>query len=259
MSRQSQSERVTQMVAGEARPSRREQRREQTLQEIKALAMEQIAAGGPDAVSLNGIARTMAMSPAAIYRYFDNRDALLADLVVEVYDALADEIEAAGRPFGTPVRRFTAVAQACRSWALEHPNAYRLIFQTTSGSGQDLAPDRTIPAASRSMVALLSALAPLAGAAADGPAQGLDDHRLVDQIRAWAARTALPDLPPRVLALGLFCWTRLHGVISLELGHHLTSTGVDPALLYQAEVDGLIHQAQHPHPGELGPPGDSRA
>lgn len=209
MSRQSQSERVTQMVAGEARPSRREQRREQTLQEIKALAMEQIAAGGPDAVSLNGIARTMAMSPAAIYRYFDNRDALLADLVVEVYDALADEIEAAGRPFGTPVQRFTAVAQACRSWALEHPNAYRLIFQTTSGSGQDLAPDRTIPAASRSMVALLSALAPLAGATADGPAQGLDDHHLADQIRAWAARTALPDLPrgcsPWVCSAGPGC------------------------------------------------------
>lgn len=48
-------------------------------------------------------------------------------------------------------------------------------------------------------------------------------------------------------------------MISLELGHHLASTGVDPALLYQAEVDGLIHQAQHPHPGELGQPGDSRA
>ncbi len=54
----------------------------------------------------------------------------------------------------------------------------------------------------------------------------------------------MPDLPVRVLALGLFAWTRRHGVISLELGHHLASTGIDPALLYEAEVEALIDQAQ---------------
>jgi AcrR family transcriptional regulator len=248
MSRQSQSEWVMQMVAaGAVRPSRREQRREQTLQEIKALAMEQIAAGGPDAVSLNGIARTMAMSPAAIYRYFENRDALLADLVVEVYDSLADAVEAAGQRPGTPAGRFTEVASSFRAWALEHPNPYRLIFQTTSGSGQDLAPERTIPAATRSMRTLLDALLPLAPDpdadvepdTGSGFGSGLDQ-----EVRAWAERTGIPGLPTRVLALGLLCWTRLHGVISLELGHHLASTGIDPALLYRAEVDTLIQQAQ---------------
>lgn len=240
------------MVPGAAaRPSRREQRREQTVQEIKALAMEQIAAGGPDAVSLNGIARTMAMSPAAIYRYFDNRDALLADIVVDVYDsladALADALETAGRRHpDTPAARLTAVAYAFRAWALDNPNAYRLIYQTTSGSGQDLAPDRTIPAASRSMGVLLAALAPLADPAPDGTDQGPDYLPLHDGIRAWAERTAMPDLPLRVLSLGLTCWTRLHGVISLELGHHLASTGIAPALLYAAEVEALVHQARHP-------------
>ncbi len=263
MSRQSQSEWVMQMAAGVVRPSRREQRREQTVQEIKALAMEQIAAGGPDAVSLNGIARTMAMSPAAIYRYFENRDALLADLVVEVYDSLADAVEAAGRRPGTPAEQFTEVASSFRAWALEHPNPYRLIFQTTSGSGQDLAPERTIPAATRSMRALLDALIRLApdpdASNPDAPdpdapdpdapnpdAGGQDRHesRLDEQIRAWAERTAIADLPTRVLALGLLCWTRLHGVLSLELGHHLASTGIDPALLYRAEVDTLIQQTR---------------
>lgn len=234
------------MVAGAVRPSRREQRREQTLREIKDLAMEQIAAGGPDAVSLNGIARTMAMSPAAIYRYFENRDALLADLVVEVYDSLADTVEAAGRHPVTPAERLAEVAHAVRAWALEHPNAYRLIFQTTSGSGQDLAPERTIPAASRTMGTLLEALLPLAtapgrSAARPGPAA---DPALNEQIGAWAARTGMPDLPSDILALGLLCWTRLHGVISLELGHHLASTGIDPALLYRAEVNALVRQAQ---------------
>lgn len=32
-------------------------------------------------------------------------------------------------------------------------------------------------------------------------------------------------------------------MISLELGHHLASTGIDPALLYEAEIEALIQQA----------------
>src|ERR1700761_2924513 len=70
-------------------PTRRERQRRETLAEIKARAMDQVAAGGAAAVSLNAIARAMGMSPAALYRYFDGRDALLAELVVEAYGSLA--------------------------------------------------------------------------------------------------------------------------------------------------------------------------
>ncbi len=223
-----------------ARPTRREQRREQTVHEIQALAIQQVAADGPEAVSLNAIARTMAMSPAAVYRYFDSRDALLADLVVIFYDALADALEAAaGQQVGAePVERFVAVARAYRNWALDNPNPYRLIFHTTSGSGQDLAPERTIPAASRSMNVILAALA----AATSTTSEGGIDGKLDAELRRWATRSGLPETSTRVLALGLTCWTRLHGVVSLELGHHLASTGIDPALLYEAELRGLVHQ-----------------
>jgi AcrR family transcriptional regulator len=212
--------------------TRRAQRREETVAEIRKLAVDQVVAGGPDAVSLNAIAGEMGMSPAAIYRYFTNRDALLADLVVSFYDALADALEAVPD-------RLPEVARAYREWALANPNGYRLIFQTTSGSGIDLAPERTIPAATRSMVVILGALAggPARRTAVGGTAVG---EPLVGQLREWAARTELPDVPEWVLALGLVCWTRLHGVLSLELGHHLGSTGVDPALLYEAEIDGLV-------------------
>jgi hypothetical protein len=46
------------------------------------------------------------------------------------------------------------------------------------------------------------------------------------------------------LYLGLLAWTRLHGLISLELGHHLEATSVDPALLYDAEVQSLAQRAR---------------
>ena len=78
------------------KPTRREERRLQTVQEIKHLAMQQISEGGPDAVSLSGIVREMSMSPAAVYRYFASRDALLADLVVDAYNDLADHLASLG-------------------------------------------------------------------------------------------------------------------------------------------------------------------
>lgn len=220
-----------------AAPTRREQRREQTLGEIKALAMEQVAGGGPEAVSLNGIARTMAMSPAAIYRYFDSRDDLLAALVVDCYDDLADALEAGVAEPRPAAEQLFAAARAYRLWASQNSNGYRLIFQTTSGSGQDLAPERTIPAATRSMVVLLRALAGVADAS--GRPAPDPDPRLVAEVEAWAMRTGIPGLSPQVMLLGLTAWTRMHGVVSLELGHHLGSTGVDPELLYEAEIRAL--------------------
>lgn len=231
-------------------PTRREQRRAETLQEITALAMDQIATNGPDSLSLNGVARAMNMSPAAIYRYFDGRDALLTQLVVDAYDSLADALEAAAQTTDDVRERLILIMNTSHAWALAHPNAYRLIFQSHAGSGQDLAPARTIQAASRSMSTLLTALAGAAGhPSASSPRTTATadvvplEPLLRDQLEAWAERSGHPELPPSVVALAIAAWTRLHGLISLELGRHLASTGIDPALLYAAEVDTLVDQA----------------
>ena len=229
-------------------PTRRERQRQQTVTEIKARAMDQVAGGGAGAVSLNAIARAMGMSPAALYRYFASRDALLAELVVEAYGSLADALRQAadGAPRGAA--RLVAVAHAYRDWALAHPNSYLLIFQTSSGSGLDLDPDRTVAAAQRSMDVFLSALGPAASAADPRVPRAPLDPELVGQIEAWAQRaqtlgSQIPELPGERLHLGLVAWTRLHGLISLELGQHLAATGIDPARLYEAEVRSLARLA----------------
>src|ERR1700744_4059666 len=224
-------------------PTRRERQRGETLAEIKARARDQVGAGGAAAVSLNAIARAMGMSPAALYRYFDGRDALLAELVVEAYGSLADALQRAAaqmaaRAAGDGAARLVAVAHASRDWALAHPNSYLLIFATSSGSGVELAPEATVTAAQRGMDVFLGALA----GAADGSGELSPD--LAGQIRAWGQRSRTPEMTPGRLDLGLLAWTRLHGLISLELGHHLEATGVDPALLYDAEVQSLAQRAR---------------
>ncbi len=38
-------------------------------------------------------------------------------------------------------------------------------------------------------------------------------------------------------------WTRLRGTVSLEIQGFFTDMGIDPALLYAAEVDTLLEEA----------------
>ncbi len=223
-----------------AAPSRRARLRAQTLVDIREHGYAQIAEGGPTALSLNGIAKAMGMSGPAMYRYFASRDELLATLVTESYEALADALidaaEQARRR--TPEGRVRAAAAAYRGWALEHPHRYRLVFGSTYGSGA-LDPERVIPAAHRGMTVLLAALAEL-GPADDAPSVG--DPILGRQLAGWADRHGEPPLAPGVLLLGLAAWTRMHGIVSLEIEGVFEQLGVDPARLYDAEVDHLIAQ-----------------
>lgn len=245
------------MVATTVKPTRREQRRAQTVREIKALAMEQVSRGGPDALSLSGIVREMSMSPAAVYRYFDNRDALLADLVVDAYNELADFLVAIERGTGSAGEHLTAVLRGTRDWALQHPNSYLLTFQTSIGSGQEFARERTIPAASRSMTVLVDALA--AAAALEEPTKAIPpsttNAELQEAIRAWAKRSALDDFPPEVLTLAVLSWTRLHGIISLELGGHLSAAGISAAALFESEITTISRHISDPPPSKA--PGGS--
>lgn len=209
------------------------------IDEIIALARAQVGGGGESAVSLNAIARTMRTSPAALYRYFDNRDDLVAELVVDAYLDLAAHLEAAGS--GVGAEQVRAVARAFRAWALASPNTYRLVFESVSGSGLALAADRIRPAAQRSMDVFLRALA---GIGLEGDGEVGDE--LSAQLVAWGERAEHPDLPLAVLHRGVVAWTRLHGLVSLEIGHHLAATGVDPALLFEAELTDLLRVVSGP-------------
>ena len=222
--------------------SRRERLRAQTLSEIKQHALAQVADGGPEALSLIGIARSMGMSGPALYRYFESRDDLLAALVADSYDDGAEALEAVAEAARRkqPKARFRAVVAAYRDWALANPHRYRLL-STLYGSGE-LAPERVIPAAHRTMVVLLDALA-----AIEAPVSHSSSHAggLNCQLERWArSRPGGEEHPPEVLLLGVLAWTRLHGIVSLEIEGAFAAMGIDAALLLRAEVDHLIDQRE---------------
>lgn len=214
------------MVKPEAKTPR-ERYRAQVRTEIKQRAWEQIATAGASALSLNAIAKQMGMSGPALYRYFSGRDELITELVKDAYRSLADTFRAASEAGAGA--DLTALAHALRDWALRDPQRYFLIYGTPVPGYH--APDDTTAISSEIMATLLDACAALPS---DGPATPFDAH--IEGHRDWAAGH---PAPPAVLHRALTFWTRLHGVLSLELAGQFTGMGFDPAQLFAAELDGL--------------------
>ena len=212
------------MVNSEAKTPR-ERYRAQVRTEIKERAWEQIATAGASALSLNAIAKQMGMSGPALYRYFSGRDELITELVRDAYRSLADTFRTAAEAGAD----LSGLAHALRGWALKDPQRYFLIYGTPVPGYH--APDDTTAISSEIMATLLDACAALP---ANGPATPFDAH--IEEHRDWAAGH---PAPPAVLHRALTFWTRLHGVLSLELAGQFTGMGLDPALLFAAELDDL--------------------
>jgi AcrR family transcriptional regulator len=209
---------------------RRQQYREQTRQEAKRIALEQLASDGVAGISVNAIGKRMGVTGPALYRYFVNRDALLTELISDGYHDLADTLENAIATATSRPARLRAAARAMREWALAAPHRYMLLFGTPIPGYE--APAHTLDAASRSMAALLSAV----GDDPEPPTQG----KLHGQVTAWGERMGYGDLTGRQLHWGLIVWSRIHGHLSLEVTDQFTLTQVDPELLFNAEVESLI-------------------
>jgi AcrR family transcriptional regulator len=220
-------------------PTRRErvrqQIRQQTLDEIEQRAFEILDAGGLRELSIAALAKAMGMSAPALYKYFPSRDALVEALVVTAYASLGAAVDAAAHAARSlePAERVMAIAHAYRHWALAHPRRYSMLFSDRGRSEAD--PPTGIAAINVGMLALLAALQEISPAD-----DGLAGHKLDQQLLRWGSRTgADPDAGPVVLRLGVLLWSRVHGLVSLELGGVFDSMGIDGQLLLTAEVEAI--------------------
>ncbi|MER5641076.1 TetR/AcrR family transcriptional regulator [Kitasatospora sp. NPDC002227] len=207
----------------------RERYRAQVREEIKKHAWEQITTAGASALSLNAVAKQIGMSGPALYRYFANRDELITELIRDAFRSLADTFQARAAA-GTDL---TDLALTLRRWALADPQRYFLVFGTPVPGYH--APEDVTRTLAEVMTVLLDTCT-AAPTPSPLPPSPLDAH-LADH-RAWAGDH---PAPPTELHRALATWTRLHGLLSLELAGHFTGMGLDPAELYAAEVQALAH------------------
>jgi AcrR family transcriptional regulator len=219
--------------------TRRARLRAATIREIKDAALAQIADAGAPALSLRGVARSIGMSPAGLYRYYDGRDAILTDLITDAYAALATAVEHGIASGGeSPTDRFAAGIRAYRQWSIDHRNEFLLIFGT-----------------------------PIPGYAApeDGPT--VDANRRMGRaffavgIEAWQRGTFRPisvdrpptpgeeqlaseidaELPPSLVPIMLGTWAHFHGLVTLEvLGQLHWVYPTAPETFFETELRRLL-------------------
>ncbi|WP_330302064.1 MULTISPECIES: TetR/AcrR family transcriptional regulator [unclassified Streptomyces] len=227
---------------------RRERLRAETTAEIKKVALELMASGGPDAITLRAIAREMGMTANAIYGYFATRDDLVTTLINNVYTSLADTVDAAwgAAPAQDPAAGIQAWARAFRNWALANPEGFRLIYGDPV-PGYRPPEGGAAPEAARRVCTGITALAATAWPHAELRYSNSDfewsdfDLGLLDKVRP-----AFPDLPPAAVALALRIWSHLHGLVSLEIYGHLQTQALSPEKLFREELAQLIRSLDIP-------------
>ncbi len=152
-------------------------------------ALDLIAARGPAALAFAEIARAVGVSPAAPYRHFRDRNALIAEIARRGFERFAVELEAgwnSGRP--DPLRAMEACGRAYLGFARREPAWYAAMFSP----GFPLDEDPGLLLASERAFAVIRRAAELA----------CGGH---------------PGRPPPLM-VALHVWSLAHGIASLFVG-----------------------------------------
>jgi|SRR5215218_1594968 len=107
---------------------RRARRRQETIEEILAIAENVMAEEGVNGLSLSEVARRLGVKPPSIYKYFDS--------LMAIYDALFERgqrthlaiMRTAMAPAEPGLDALAAGLEAACRWALTHPATAQLLF-----------------------------------------------------------------------------------------------------------------------------------
>lgn len=221
----------------------RERRRAEAVAEMKDVARRLLVTGGPAAVSLRAISREMGMTTSALYRYYPSLDALVAALRVDLFEELGEVTQAARDKVGDdPALRVAAMARAFRQWGLEHRQEFGLMLgpPVHGPVGADGSTESDHAAACVG-VAFLSEFAELwrRGELATPKVEAAEE-RLVPTLGAYVAENEHIELP--VVFAFLSAWTRLYGMIAMEIFGHMDWAVTDPEEFFETELGEFIRQ-----------------
>lgn len=225
-------------------PTPRQLAREQTLRDIVRIGRAQLATSSPADLSLRAVARELGLVSSAVYRYVKDRDALLTLLIVDAYDELGAEVEAAVEAASrrSPVRRVQAAAQAMRAWGHREPSRFALLYGTPV-PGYAAPPATTNEPGTRVVVALAAILedAHRAGRLREVP--GPLPRLLRADMEAIRDEYDL-TLPVTNLARGLGLWSAVVGAVVFDVfGQYGPDTLTDPAGFLDVHVAALAEAA----------------
>src|SRR5437879_4492784 len=109
--------------------ARRERERAATRQKILDAARRMLVQHGYEGTTMRAIAAKIGYTPTAIYHYFKDKDALVAELSANDYRAFSQALQRTGTA-GDPVDRLGKIGAAYVEFGLTHPMQYQFLFMT---------------------------------------------------------------------------------------------------------------------------------
>lgn len=186
-------------------------------QRLLSVAERNFAQHGPEGVSVRQLAQQLGCSAMTPYRYFKDKDEILAAIVIAALDRFSTTLETAFATGADAKLRSAAVRLAYVQFAFENPRAYRVIFDRPH---PDMARHPDLIEAARRAEEIMTA-----------PIELLIQHGHL----AGDARL-----------LGRIYWSAIHGAVSLELAGKLESApGFDTVI---DSMLNLISKAASPEP-----------
>jgi AcrR family transcriptional regulator len=199
-------------------PTRRERQRQATYDEIVEVSRRLLRTS--DTLALRAVAQEMGMTPPALYRYVDGYDELLEIVATAIFDEMVQTMAEAAARFSVddPGAQLVVAAVAFRNWSLAHPEEFTLIFANRAKSGADIVEKH-----------------------GEG---GARFTRFFSEIYTRACATAIeaglcdfPDLPLGINWTFLRAWSRLYGMVTLEVFGHLDAGLISSGMMFEAMMD----------------------
>ena len=221
--------------------TRRERLHQETIEEIKTTSWKQIGELGAAGLSLRGIAREMGMTAPGLYRYYQDRDALVTALLMDAFDSFSTALETARDEYEADnhIDRFRAICKAYFQWGVTNPQKYILLFGTPIPGYQFTT--EVGPSAQKSFLVLQGVIgeAYQAGEIV-GPAAGI---QLPASLKAQYENLQKFGMPytPLVTHLALSTWNTIHGLTSLFLyGYSRGFLGDQVADFVDSEIERIV-------------------
>lgn len=205
-------------------------------------AWKQIAELGAPALSLRAIARDLKITAPAIYNYFPDRDALVTALIIDAYQSFGDsQLEARDAvPERDMKRRLKAIGMAYRNWAHTYPQRYQLIFGTPI-PGYEAPLMEVLPSAARSLSALVSIVEKFRESGklnVKSFPKVNREHKV--SFETWKKYGG--DVDMLSMSVAMLIWSRVHGIVSLEIAGNLPPFGASGDEFYIYEMNSIARQ-----------------
>jgi AcrR family transcriptional regulator len=188
-----------------------DQTKARLLTEARDLYLEQ----GFARFSLREVARRAGISAAAVYRHFDDKQALLSNVCAAGFRIFSSYLLQA-HAARTPRARLSASTLQYLRFAVENPRDYRFIFMGAKEDFTTLAPP-------------------------PDNIEGESTFRfLVDRVGECMQAHVIKKADPFMVATVI--WGHVHGLVSLRLSGHLASLGSDAqfARFYEKATEQLL-------------------